>query len=211
MDFDFTQEAADVRYRLLSNFVGPRPVALVSTKSAESGANAAPMSFFNVFSHEPPIVVLGIQPRADGREKDTVLNIRESGEFVINMVDMQLAEGMLICGLPFERGVDEIRTAGLTPVTGTQVSAPRIAEAPCAMECRVEQLVEYERRLIILGRVVHMHVQRECLDEGGRYVDPAHYQPIARLHADNYVTSDRQIVLKAPDIATITPVLHGQD
>lgn len=210
MEFDFTTLDADVRYRLLSNFVGPRPVALVSTKGQAGGQNAAPMSFFNVFSHEPPIVILGIQTRPDGQIKDTVLNIRETGEFVINMVDMELAPGMLICGLPFAPGVDEIRTAGLTPLPGHHVAAPRIAEAPCAMECRLEQIIDYDRRAIILGRVVHMHVRRDCLDADGRYVNPETYQPIARLHADNYVTSDRQIELKAPDISTISPVWESQ-
>lgn len=210
MQFDFTQLAADVRYRLLSNFVGPRPIALVSTQGSEGGQNAAPMSFFNVFSHEPPIVILGIQTRPDGHIKDTVLNIRETGEFVVNMVDMALAPGMLICGLPFERGVDEIRTAGLTPVPGTLVAAPHIAEAPCAFECRVERLIDYDRRVIVLGQVVFMHVRPECMDAAGRYVNPETYQPIARLHQDNYVTSDRQIELTAPDIASVVPVWESK-
>lgn len=206
MEFDFTALEAQVRYRLLSNFVGPRPVALVSSAGREGGQNAAPMSFFNVFSHEPPIVILGIQTRPDGTVKDTVLNIRETGEFVVNMVDLAMAPGMLICGLPFDRDVDEIRTAGLTPVPGSLVRAPRIAEAPCAMECRVERLIDYERRVIVLGQVVTMHVRSDCLDEEGRYVNPERYHPIARLHADNYVVADRQIELKAPDIASVVPV-----
>jgi len=190
MNFDFTRLPADDRYRLLTNFVGPRPIALVSTRGVSGGANAAPMSFFNVFSHEPPIVILGIQTRPDGAIKDTVCNIRETGVFVVSMVDLALAPGMLICGLPFDSGVDEIATAGLTAVDGEQVAAPRIAEAPASFECAVEQLIDYDRRVIVLGRVVHLHVRRDCLDAAGRYVDPAHYQPIARLHADNYVTSD---------------------
>lgn len=206
MEFDFTALPPEDRYRLLTNFIGPRPIALVSTRGTTGGTNAAPMSFFNVFSHEPPIVILGIQTRPDGAIKDTVANIRETGVFTVNMVDMTLAPGMLVCGLPFGPEVDEIATAGLTAAEGAQVAAPWIAEAPAAFECRVEQLIDYDRRVIVLGRVVHLHVRRDCLDAAGRYVDPAAYQPIARLHADNYVTSDRQIVLKAPDISTITPV-----
>lgn len=210
MEFDFTSLDAQVRYRLLSNFVGPRPVALVSSTGTQGGQNAAPMSFFNVFSHDPPIIILGIQTRPDGHVKDTVLNIRETGEFVVNMVDMALAPGMLICSLPFDRGVDEIRTAGLTPVPGVSVRAPRIAEAPCALECRVERLIDFDRRVIVLGQVVHMHVRPDCLDGDGRYVNPERYQPIARLHADNYVVPDRQIELKAPDIASIIPVFDTE-
>ncbi|MDO5632370.1 MAG: flavin reductase family protein [Paracoccus sp. (in: a-proteobacteria)] len=195
----------DDRYRLLTNFIGPRPVALVST-SGPAGQNAAPMSFFNVFSHEPPIVILGIQTRPDGTIKDTVANIRATGEFVINMVDMALAPAMLICGLPFGSEVDEIRTAGLTPLPGTRVQAPLIAEAPCSMECRVERLIDYDRRVIVFGKVEFMHVRRDCLDEAGRYVDPAAYQPIARLHADEYIASDRQFTLPPPPIDSIVPI-----
>ena len=195
MDFDFTRLPGDDRYRLLTNFVGPRPIALVSTIDEEGRHNAAPMSFFNVFSHEPPIVILGIQPREDGRPKDTVANLRRSGEFVVHMVDMDLARAMLVTGRDLPPGQDEIALAGLTAVPARQVGAPRIAESPCAMECRTEQIIDYPRRAIVLGRVVQMFVRDACLDAAGRYVNPETYQPIARLHADNYVTSDRQIVL----------------
>jgi flavin reductase (DIM6/NTAB) family NADH-FMN oxidoreductase RutF len=203
MDFDFTQITAQDRYRLLTNFVGPRPIALVSTLSETGQDNAAPMSFFNVFSHDPAIVILGIQTKADGQEKDTVRNIRRSGEFVVNMVDMAIADAMLICGLAVDPDVDEISLAGLTATSGDQVAARRVKESPCAMECRVERLIDYDRRVIVLGEVVHMHVRRDCLDEAGRYVDPDRYQPIARLHGDNYITSDRQFVMPSPDLASV--------
>lgn len=203
MDFDFTAITAQDRYRLLTNFIGPRPIALVSTLSAAGHDNAAPMSFFNVFSHDPAIVILGIQTRPDGVEKDTVSNIRRTGEFVVNMVDMAIADEMLVCGLAVDPDVDEIALAGLTAVPGKQVKARLVAESPCSMECRVERLIEYDRRLIVLGEVVHMHVRRDCLDASGRYVDPERYQPIARLHADNYITSDRQIVMPSPGLASV--------
>jgi flavin reductase (DIM6/NTAB) family NADH-FMN oxidoreductase RutF len=196
VNFDFNVLPEDDRYRLLTNFVGPRPIALVSTVDEQGRNNAAPMSFFNVFSHEPPILILGVQPREDGAPKDTVANLRRSGEFVVHMVDMAIAQAMLVTGRDVPPGVDEIALAGLTAVPSIKVAAPRIAESACAMECRVEQIIDYPRRAIILGRVVQMYVRDECLDASGRYVDPATYQPIARLHMDNYVTSDRQIVLE---------------
>ena len=202
--FDFTMSSPDDRYRLLTNFVGPRPIALVTTRAPEGHINAAPMSFFNVFSHDPPIVVLGIQPRKDGREKDTVANIRRTGEFTVNMVDLDLARTMLICGLAVEPDVSETDLAGETVAPGAQLASGRLPASPCAMECRVERLIEYPRRVLVLGEVVHMHVRRDCLDAAGRYVNPETYHPIARLHADNYITSDRQFVLKAPDLADFT-------
>ena len=200
MEFDFTALEPQSRYRLLTKFIGPRPIALVTTRSAAGHNNAAPMSFFNVFSHDPPIVILGIQPRVTGEEKDTMANIRRTGEFVINMVDMALSEQMLVCGLGFDSEVDELSMARLTASPCRKIEASFAAESPCAFECRVERLIDYPRRTLVLGEVVHMHVQKDCLDAEGRYVDPDRYQPIARLHADNYISSDRQFVLKAPAI-----------
>ncbi|WP_413877330.1 flavin reductase family protein [Albidovulum sp.] len=199
MDIDFSAISGPDKYRLLTNFVGPRPVALVGTRSPEGHNNAAPMSFFNVFSHEPPIMVLGIQTRGNGKEKDTVGNIRRTGEFVVNMVDMSIAEAMIVCSVNFAPDVDEVAFAGLTPVPSTQIDVDRIAESPCSFECRLERIIEYHQRALIIGEVVHMHVHDRCLDAQGRYVNPETYQPIARLHADNYIISDRQFELKKPE------------
>lgn len=203
MNFDFTRMPAQDRYRLLTNFIGPRPIALVTTRSEGGHDNAAPMSFFNVFSHDPAIVILGIQTRPDGVEKDTVRNIRRTGEFVVNMVDMAIADQMLVCGLNLAPDIDEMALAGLTGAPCEQIGASRVRESPCAMECRVERLIDYHRRVIVLGEVVHMHVRRDCLDAQGRYVNPDVYQPIARLHADNYITSDRQFVMPSPGMDSI--------
>ena len=199
MEFDFAQLPAQDRYRLLVSFVAPRPIALVTTVDDQGCNNAAPMSFFNVFSQEPPLVILGMQMRPNGGVKDTVANIRRSGEFVVHMVDMAIANQMIVTGVNFPSDVDEIAFAGLTTVPSVKVAPPRIKEAPCAMECRVAHTIEYERRTIVLGEVVQMHVRDECMDERGRYVRPETYQPIARLHADNYIVADRQFVLKKPE------------
>lgn len=200
MEFDFTELEPQSRYRLLTNFIGPRPIALVTTRSAAGHNNAAPMSFFNVFSHDPPLVVLGIQPQSSGEEKDTMVNIRRTGEFTVNMVDMTLSQQMLVCGLGFHNEVDELSMAGLTAKPCAKIDASYAAQSPCVFECRVERLIDYPRRTLVIGEVLHMHVHRECLDAEGRYVDPKRYQPIARLHADNYITSDRQFELSAPPI-----------
>ena len=203
MDFDFSTLPASDRYRLLTNFIGPRPIALVGTRSALGHDNAAPMSFFNVFSHEPPLIILGIQPRVNGDEKDTVSNIRRTGDFVVNMVDMGLAEAMITCGVNFAPEVDELIFAGLTPVPCLRINAARIGESPCSFECRVERIIDYPSRALIVGEVVHMHVRDHCMDAAGRYVNPHTYQPIARLHADNYITSDRQFELKKPEAMVV--------
>lgn len=205
MEFDLTKLPQQDCYRLLTNFVGPRPIALVTTRSPSGANNGAPMSFFNVFSHDPAILALGIQPRADGREKDTVSNIRRSGQFTVNMVDMALSRTMLICGLGVETDIDELDLASERTAPGRQVETCWLPVSPCAMECRVDRLIEYPRRVIVLGEVLHMHVRADCLDEQGRYVDPSVYHPIARLHADNYIVADRQFELKAPRLDDLLP------
>lgn len=211
MDFDFTQLPPQDRYRLLTNFVGPRPIALVTTRSEAGHSNAAPMSFFNVFSQDPPIVILGVQTRGDGQEKDTLVNIRRTGQFCVNMVDMELAEAMILCGVNFASDVDEPAFAGLGTAPCRQIDAHYIARTPCAMECRVERIIDFPRRAIILGEVVEMTVRDDCMDAQGRYVNPDVYQPIARLHADNYIVADRQFELLKPagaaewEAAQLTP------
>ncbi len=211
MQFDFTQLPPADRYRLLTNFIGPRPIALVSTRAQAGHTNAAPMSFFNVFSQDPPIVILGIQSRPDGREKDTMNNIRRSGEFVVNMVDMAMADAMILCGVNFAPDVDEFAFSGLEAAPCRQIDVARALATPCAMECRVERIIDYPNRALVLGEVLEMHVRKDCLDAQGRYVNPEVYQPIARLHADNYIVSDRQFELCKPagmhvhEAAQLTP------
>ena len=199
MEFDFRKLPAKDRYRLLCSFVAPRPIALVTTLSANSCSNAAPMSFFNVFSQEPPILILGIQDRPEGGLKDTAINIRDTEEFVVNMVDMNIAEQMITCGINFPNGVDEVEKSGLSLAPSLQVRPGRLQESPCSMECRLFQTIDLPRRVIILGEVVQMNVRDNCLDDNGHYVLPDEYQPIARLHSDNYIVADQQFVLKPID------------
>lgn len=196
MEYDFRSLPAKDRYRLLCSFVAPRPIALVTTVSAKGLSNAAPMSFFNVFAHEPPIVILGVNARPDGSPKDTLINIRETGEFVINLCDLTLAQAMVDCGIAFPNGVDEVEKSGLTLAPSLQVRPGRVRESPSSMECRLHQTIEFPRRSIVLGEVVQMNVRDDCLDDDAHYVRPEVYQPIARLHADNYIVADRQFVLK---------------
>lgn len=202
MEFDFEALPPRDRYRLLCSFVAPRPIALVTTIGESGTSNAAPMSFFNVFSQDPPIVILGIQTRPDGTEKDTVRNIRRSSEFVVNLCDMGLAQQMVDCGHPFDADVGEITLTGLSHAPSLKIAPPRVAEAPASMECRVERLIEYASRVIVLGEVVQMHVGDTYLDADGHYLREGAYQPIARLHADNYIVADSQFVLtESADLA----------
>lgn len=200
MNFDFEILEKPDRYKLLCSFVAPRPIALVTTVSVNGVANAAPFSFFNVFSDEPPIVILGIQARPDGTPKDTTRNIKETGEFVVHLVDGPLGQKMVDCAVECASDVDETVAAGLNLAPSIKVKAGTIEAMPAALECRLETSIEYDRRSIILGRVVHMRVRDDCIDPGTLYVRSDVYHPLARLHADNYIVAEDQFEICKPSL-----------
>ena len=187
MEFDFSKLDSKDRYKLLSSTVIPRPIALVSTIDEAGVLNAAPYSFFNMFSEDPATCVLGIQRRPDGKYKDTSRLIRESGEFVINMVDMDLAEGMNISAIDFDPEYDEFELAGFTPVKSRLVAPPRIAEAPVSFECKrtVTLQLNAERDLVV-GEVLTMHVRDGLIDPETLYLNREKYDVVGRLYVDLY-------------------------
>ena len=192
MEFDFTRLSAEDRYKLLVSFVVPRPIALVGTVGRDGVSNAAPISFFNVFAQTPPLLILGIQGKADGSLKDTTRNILDTGEFVVNMVDQSIAEPMIVCSVDFPPEVDETAMAGLHLIPSRAVKPGRIAEAPAAFECRLERTIDYPNRCLVFGEVVHMHVGDDFIDAETLHVRAPRYCPIARLHADFYISSGNQ-------------------
>jgi flavin reductase (DIM6/NTAB) family NADH-FMN oxidoreductase RutF len=187
MTFDFATLPQPQRYKLLVGLVVPRPIALVTSVGPDGIVNAAPFSFFNVFSEEPSLVVLGLQSRPDGTIKDTPANIRETGAFVVNLVDEALAEQMNICAVDFPRDESEIDAAGLDLCAGIAVPVPRIASAPVALECRHYMTLEVSReRRLCIGEVVYLHVRDGIVDPGNLRVDIEAYRPVARLHGNYY-------------------------
>jgi flavin reductase (DIM6/NTAB) family NADH-FMN oxidoreductase RutF len=194
MEFDFTTLPPKDRYRLLIGSVVPRPIALVTTRDDRGVPNAAPFSFFNCFSHDPPIVALGMELRAEGGLKDTVRIIRATREFVINLVDETIAERMNVCAVDFPEGINELAEAGLTAVPSSVVKPPRIKESPVNMECKlIEELRfgEDGKRSIVLGEVLRFHIRDDVLMPSGR-VDLDAMKPVGRLAGSGYIRlSDR--------------------
>jgi flavin reductase (DIM6/NTAB) family NADH-FMN oxidoreductase RutF len=187
MTFDFASLPQPLRYKLLVGLVVPRPIALVTSLGASGIVNAAPFSFFNVFSEEPPLIVLGLQSRPDGSIKDTAANIRETGAFVVNLVDESLAEQMNVCSIDFPAVESEIEAAGLDLVAGKEVPVPHIASAPVALECRHYMTLEVSReRRLCIGQVVCLHVRDGIVDPDTLRVDIRAYRPVARLYGNYY-------------------------
>jgi flavin reductase (DIM6/NTAB) family NADH-FMN oxidoreductase RutF len=190
MLFDFEMLATQDRYKLLVSTVVPRPIAWVVTQDLQGRLNAAPYSFFNVFSADPPVVVFGIGGRKPGDAKDTGQNIRETGQFTVCLVNQETAQPMNITAIDFPPEVDELAEAKLTTVASTKVKPPRIAESPVALECERFMIVELNTdRALVLGRVVAMHVRDDCvLDPQRCHIDTPKLDLIGRLHGGGWYT-----------------------
>jgi flavin reductase (DIM6/NTAB) family NADH-FMN oxidoreductase RutF len=184
------------RYKLLSSLVIPRPIALVTSLSSEGVLNAAPFSFFNVFSHQPALVVLGVERRARRQPKDTARNAVETRELVVNLVDEALAEAMNVCAVDFPPEESEIDAAGLSLVPSLKVKPPRIAEAPAALECRLFVTLDPGHgRQLILGEVLAIHTREALVDPTTLHLDLDAYRPIGRLFANLYCRTRDQCEL----------------
>lgn len=190
MLFDLRSLAPENCYKLVTATVVPRPIAWVVSLSPDGRVNMAPFSFFNAFGAEPPVVGIGVGSRIPGTPKDTRGNIARSGEFVVNLVPFASAEQMNVTAIDFAPEVDELATAGLTPVASTLVAPPRIAESPVAMECELLQIVPLGAvNSLVLGRVLAMHVQDEAVLDAERcHIDTPKLDLIGRMHGRGWYT-----------------------
>lgn len=178
-DLDPDELGARRFYKVLTASVVPRPIAWVSTRSAAGVDNLAPHSFFTVACVDPPMVQftsVGV--------KDSLRNVRATGEFVVCLASEQLFEQVNATATNFPAGVSEFAEVGLTPEPSAVVAPPRVAESPVALECRLERALELGDSTVVIGRVVHAAVSTDVLDgdphEGGL---PAigKLRPLARL------------------------------
>jgi flavin reductase (DIM6/NTAB) family NADH-FMN oxidoreductase RutF len=195
MLFETDKLSAQDTYKLLVSTVVPRPIAWVVTQDIDGTINAAPFSFFNAVSGNPPIVTFGIGGRGPGDAKDTGNIIRRTGQFVVNLVNNATAEAMNVTAIDFPFGVNELKEAGLTTLPSVKVKPPRIAESPVSFEC--ERLVIIDvgiDRSVVLGRVVAIHIADDCvLDPAKCYVDTPKLDLIGRMHGSGWYarTTDR--------------------
>lgn len=194
--FDFADLTAKERYKLLIGTVIPRPIAFITTLSKDGRRNAGPFSFFNVLTHDPAIVAIGVENYEDGRMKDTSRNIRDTEEFTVHIVDDALAAQMEICAVKFGPDVDELAEAGLETVPGLAVKSPRIISAPAALECRRYMTLEVGKaREIILGQVLGIHIRADLVDDR-LHVDQHGMDAIGRLGGHTYARTRDQFDIK---------------
>jgi len=199
--FDFAELTAKERYKLLIGTVIPRPIAFITTLGRDGRRNAGPFSFFNVLTHDPAIVAIGVENYDDGRMKDTSRNIRDTEEFTVHIVDDALAAQMEICAVKFGPDVDELAEAGLETVPGTMVKAPRIVTAPAALECKRYMTLEVGKaREIILGQVLGVHVRAGAVDDR-LHIDQMQMDAIGRMGGHTYARTRDQFDIRTLSVS----------
>jgi flavin reductase (DIM6/NTAB) family NADH-FMN oxidoreductase RutF len=204
--FDFSQELPANLYKLLIGSVVPRPIAWVSTVSEEGDVNLAPFSYFTIASINPPILAFAPQnartPEGTGRTKDTLANIRATGECVIHIVPYALSDPMNLSAAMFPPDVNEFEEAGLAHADSVKVKPPRVADAPIAFECVLDRIVSWGEHAqaghLVCVKVVFAHF-KEGLVENYKISLEA-LDPISRLGGNAYGrTKDSTFDLPRPD------------
>ncbi len=179
------QEEVKDLHQYLLGCVAPRPIAFVSTIDESGRNNLAPYSFFNAFSSNPPIVVFSSNRRVkDNTTKDTLHNIRETGECVINVVNYDIVRQMAVTSVGFEAGVSEFEQSGLTPIDSEVVAAKRVLESPAHLECTVKDIITLGNHggagHLIICNVVRMHIDENVIDDKNR-IDPHKIDLMGRM------------------------------
>jgi len=199
---DTREISARDTYRLLIGSVVPRPIGWVTTVSVDDVGNLAPFSFYMAATGNPPTVVLSTSMR-DGEPKDTLRNVKEIPEFVLNVVSEDVAEAMNATSEEFPADIDELLAAGLTAVPSSRVRPMRVAEAPINMECRLVQLVPVgdptTGSTLIIGEVLAWHVRDDIFDANRMRIRQDVLRAIGRMAGDGYCRTRDQFEMIRPN------------
>lgn len=190
-------------YKLLIGSIIPRPIAFVSTMNSAGRGNLAPFSFFNAVSSKPACLMFSIGRRPDGSKKDTLLNIEETGQFVVNSTNSWLVEAASHCAAEYPYGVNEMEKVGLTPVSSFKVKPPRVRESALQFECEVYGKLEIGdgsagSATVIVGQIVFAHVMKEAYRDGK--LDHVLLSPAARLGGRRYTLIGETFELEIPKV-----------
>ncbi|MFI1093533.1 flavin reductase family protein [Streptomyces sp. NPDC020917] len=202
IDFDPSEMDRNSFYRLLTATVVPRPIAWVSTTSAAGTDNLAPHSFFTVSCVSPPVV----QFTSVGR-KDSVRNVEESGQFVVNLAPEHLFEQINATATDFPRGVSEFDAVGIAREPSLRVKPPRVAASPVALECELHSTVRLGDSTVVFGRVVHAAVSDAVMD--GEHPDVRQLRPLTRMGKDEWGTVGEVLEIKRIPLAEWPDGLHA--
>lgn len=177
------------RHHYLLGSVNPRPICFASTLNAEGQPNLAPYSFFNIFSSTPPIFIFSVNSRRDGSHKDTLRNVKELPEVVINLVTYPIARQMAICGVEFDTGINEFEKGGFTPIPSQRVQPFRVKESPVQFECKVLEVRSLSdapgAANLIMAQAVLIHMDEKIFDPHD-HIDPQVLDTVGRMGNFNY-------------------------
>ena len=198
---DPDQHNPDDIYKLMIGVIVPRPIAFVSSLDAAGARNLAPFSYFTGCSTNPPVVCFCAAVRGGPRPyKDTLNNVRATGEFVVNIVSEEIAEQMNMTSAEVSPEVDEFELSGLTPLASDLVKPPRVAESKVQMECRLRQIIEVSDKpgggFLVLGEVLRFHIQDSLLD--GYKIDADLLKAIGRMGGPTYTRTRDRFAMQRP-------------
>lgn len=187
-------------YKLLIGSIVPRPIAFVSTLSADGTRNLAPFSFFTAVSANPPVICFSPMIKGDGNAKDTLRNIRETKEFAVNIVSEAFAQPMNMTSGDYPPEVDEFEVSGLTPIPSDLIKPFRVKESQIHLECRLLQIVDIGGAplsgSLVLGEVVRFHIADGIFHDFR--IDLDQLQPIGRLSGTEYTRTKDRFSIERP-------------
>ncbi|OUX30076.1 MAG: hypothetical protein CBE24_07260 [bacterium TMED264] len=193
MIYDPAEHSFSETHKLMIGSIVPRPIALVSTTSINGINNLAPFSYFNGVCSNPPTIMFAPARRGwDGKEKDTLINIRKTKEFSINIVSEDIGEKMVKCSTDYKKEVDEFSKSGLSPIPSKKIKPPIVSESKISLECTLNQIVQIGKNnagsgFIVIGTIVLFHIDDRVYDNGRIILDKL--QPIGRVAGNGYVRS----------------------
>ena len=175
--------------RVLTGVVVPRPIAFVSTISNSGNVNLSPYSFFNAVSYDPPLIIFSSSKfTSDGKLKDSLSNIEQNGEFVVNIVNENIVEAMNKTAAEYPEDVNEFDVANLTQIDSDLVKPPRLSESPVNMECKLERIItlgtEAHPQGLVIGEIIQLHIDDEIIS--GHRINHEKLKPVGRLAGNMY-------------------------
>jgi flavin reductase (DIM6/NTAB) family NADH-FMN oxidoreductase RutF len=199
----FIDPATDQSFKrgIFNAIITPRPIGWISTVNIEGKANLAPYSYFNIVSNLPPILMFSCNTPEDRDAKDTLANVRQTGEFVFNLVSADLVEVMNETSTPVPYDHDEFEHVGIEKAPSRMVRPPRVAASPCSLECKVLRTVSFgggadgPQTNVTFGQVVGMHIAPGFLHEDGHF-DTLAAKPVSRLGGAEYAVTQESFVLE---------------
>jgi len=203
MFYDIAKQDHGMPVDPFKSLVGPRPIGWITTVDGEGRVNLAPFSFYNGVSDSPHMVMYSAGGSyGDTPAKHSLLNVRQTGEFVVNVVSEELKDAMNATAAQVEMGIDEMKLAGLDPAPSRLVKPPRVARSPAALECRLWKTVELPGNgtqvpyTMVIGQVVGIHIDDRIVKDGR--IDTLAFKPVGRLGYSEYTTVDNVWRMRRP-------------